>query len=65
MEIKFRTKAESNKAQQEEFLALTPPERFFAFLKLSYELRNFPSKYPSETANNDNFEIVIPPKNVE
>jgi len=65
MEINFRTKSASNKAQQEEFLALTPTERFFAFLKLSYELRDFPTKYPSKNDNTANFEIVIPPKHVE
>jgi len=65
MEIKFRTKDESNKAQQEAFLSLTPTERFFSFLKLSYELKDFLVKEPSKTANKDNFEIVIPPQHVE
>ena len=65
MEIKFRTKVESNKAQQEAFLALSPTERFFAFLKLSYELMDFPVKYHPKKNNLPNFEIVIPSEHVE
>ena len=35
MEVKFQTKAESKKQQQEEFLKLSGGERFMRFLELS------------------------------
>ncbi|TDO84015.1 hypothetical protein EV143_101460 [Flavobacterium chryseum] len=35
MEIRFQTKEESNKQQQEDFLKLSKTERFYSFLRLS------------------------------
>jgi hypothetical protein len=39
MEIKFTTKEEQNKAQEEAFLALSPEMRFRKFLELSHASR--------------------------
>ncbi len=36
MEISFTTKEESKKIAREEFLALSPMERFWTFVRLSY-----------------------------
>lgn len=57
MEIRFQTKEESNTSQEQEFLKLTGVERFYAFLNLSYRLRNLPIKNKRKSKNN--FEIVI------
>ncbi|UTW65514.1 hypothetical protein KFE94_12730 [bacterium SCSIO 12643] len=57
MEIRFQTKEESNTSQEQEFLKLTGIERFYAFLNLSYRLRNLPVKNKRKSKNN--FEIVI------
>lgn len=57
MVINFRTKKESNRLQQEEFLNLSPAERFYAFLALSERLKDFPTNAPEEKS--DNFTIVI------
>jgi hypothetical protein len=49
MEIRFRSKEESNRAQEEEFLQLSGAERFFAFLELSRAvMRQFPQKDDAE-----------------
>lgn len=56
MEIKFRTKEESNKLQREDFLKLSPVDRFYAFLNLMYLLKDYPTKKPKK---NNNFIIVI------
>ena len=55
MEIKFTTKEESKRLQEAEFLTLSGAERVFAFFRLCYEMRDFPSKESSE--KNDNFII--------
>ena len=52
MKINFTTKEESKKLQEAEFLALSGAERVFAFFKLCYEMRSFPSKETSEKNNN-------------
>jgi hypothetical protein len=57
MEIIYRTKAESKKMQEDEFLKLPPVERFYAFLELSYALKDLPVKNKQD--NSDNFLIVI------
>lgn len=44
MEIKFRTKEESNRAQREAFLKLSGAERFMKFLELQEAMSLFPSK---------------------
>jgi hypothetical protein len=60
MEIKFQTKEESNRLQQEEFLKLSGAERFQSFLNLSRRINQlFPSK-EINTINPNNF--VINPK---
>jgi len=58
MEIRYLTKQESNRLQQEEFLKLSPVERIYAFLDLSYRLKNFPSK-PSKNVDPTSFLIEI------
>jgi hypothetical protein len=57
MEVNFRTKEESNKIQQEEFLKLSPVERYYAFLDLMWSLRHLPIK--DKKYKSDNFQIVI------
>ena len=57
MEIHFRTKEESNRIQQEEFLKLAPVDRFYAFLDLMYAMKDFPSK--ERNKNKDNFVIKL------
>lgn len=52
MEINFATKEESKRLQEAEFLALSGAERVFAFFRMCYEMRDFPSKGPSEKRNN-------------
>lgn len=52
MEINFTRKEESKRLQEAAFLKLSGAERVFAFFKLCYEMRNFPSKEPSEKKNN-------------
>ena len=45
MEMRFQSKEESNRQQEEEFLKLSGAERFFAFLELSRAvMRQFPDK---------------------
>ncbi|WP_394775211.1 hypothetical protein [Flavobacterium sp.] len=58
MEIRFQTKEESNKQQQEEFLKLSKVERFYSFLRLSERISKFPVKYKVDK-NKDNFVIII------
>ncbi len=56
MEIRYLTKEESNRIREEEFLALKPEERFFAFLELSRRInRLFPSKITFEERTQGNF----------
>ncbi|MDI6046207.1 hypothetical protein [Flavobacterium yafengii] len=56
MEINFRTKEESNRIQEENFLKLSPVERIYSFLQLIYFFKDFPSQTEDE---NKNFIIVI------
>lgn len=56
MEIRFQDKATSNQLQREAFLALSPLEQFWAFIKLNAEvghLHGVPEK------NDDSFKIVL------
>lgn len=52
MEIKFRTKEESNKEQIDSFLSLAPIERIYAFLNLARSINRFPTKKKKESNNN-------------
>ncbi|KQX11555.1 hypothetical protein [Flavobacterium sp. Root420] len=58
MEIRFQTKEESNRQQQEEFLKLSKVERIYSFLRLSERISKFPVKNKVDK-NKDNFQIVI------
>jgi hypothetical protein len=56
MELRYLTKEESNQIREEEFLALPPAERFFAFLELSRRInRLFPSQVTFEERTKGNF----------
>jgi hypothetical protein len=57
MQIHFRTKEESNRIQQEEFLKLAPVDRFYAFQDLMYAIKDFPSK--EKDKNKGNFVIKL------
>lgn len=56
MKVFFRTKEESNRVQEEEFLKLAPQERFYSFLALMNKLKTFK---PSSGSKNNNFKIII------
>nr|WP_315223529.1 hypothetical protein [uncultured Flavobacterium sp.] len=58
MEIRFQTKQESNKRQQEDFLKLSKVERIYSFLRLMERVNQFPVKN-KVNKNKDNFLIVI------
>ena len=58
MEIIFQSKEDSNRKQEEEFLKLSPMERFYRFLKLSQaSKRLFP--FESNIEKKNNFNITI------
>lgn len=59
MKIEFRTKEESNRLQEEAFLALSPHERFMEFLKLSQRIKRFKIKNGLEDDEEDNNNFVI------
>jgi len=61
MEIRFQTKEESNKQQQDDFLKLSKIERVYNFLRLSERISKFPVKNKIDK-NKDNFLIVIKSK---
>lgn len=61
MEIRFQTKEQSNKQQQEDFLKLSKTERVYAFFRLMERVSKFPVKN-KEIKNKDNFLIVIKSK---
>jgi hypothetical protein len=44
MKIFYGTKEQHKELKQKEFLALTPVERFYAFLRLSERIAEFPTK---------------------
>jgi len=61
MQILFRTKEESKKAQKDEFLSLSGSERFKRFLQLSRAInRVMPvkEKLPFEERYKDNFLLI-------
>lgn len=62
MEIRFQTKEESNRQQQEDFLKLSKVERIYSFLRLMERVNQFPVKN-KVNKNKDNFLIVIKEKN--
>lgn len=57
MKITFQTKEESNTAQRQAFLALTPVERFYQFLFLMEKSNRLISN--NKKNKNKSFEIVI------
>ena len=61
MEIRFQTKEESNRQQQEDFLKLSKVERIYSFLRLMERVNQFPVKN-KVYKNKDNFLIVIKSK---
>ena len=60
MEVKFQTKKESKRKQQEEFLKLSGGERFMRFLELSRRINRIPSKHQLsfEERNKGNFLLM-------
>ena len=57
MEIKFETKQQSKQRQLQEFLSLSPYERFQKFLRLSRKMKNTFST-PNQFQKKDNFYIT-------
>ncbi|WP_026704108.1 hypothetical protein [Flavobacterium soli] len=60
MKIQFQTKDESNKTQLEDFLKLSKGERIYSFLRLMYQMKQFPMK--EEPSKSGNFVITIKSK---
>ncbi len=50
--VHFATKEENNRRREEEFLALSPGERFELFLKLCSAMSHFPQGRPAEDKGN-------------
>ena len=61
MEIRFQTKIESNKQQQEDFLKLSKVDRVYAFWRLMESVNKFPVKNKINK-NEDNFIIELKAK---
>jgi hypothetical protein len=61
MEIRFQTKEESNKQQQDDFLKLSKVERVYAFWRLMERVSQFPVKNKVDK-NKDNFIIELKAK---
>lgn len=61
MEIRFQTKEESNKQQQDDFLKLSKVERVYAFWRLMERVSKFPIKNKVDD-HKDNFIIVLKAK---
>lgn len=59
MIIKFRTKEESNREQQKEFLALSPHERVVRFFELIRQVNRFKTDKQENENKKNNFVIVI------
>ena len=57
MEIRFQTKKESKVLQEKAFLALSPIERIYSFLRLSRQVNRFPTK--SKKRDKGNFVIEL------
>ncbi|WP_026449754.1 hypothetical protein [Aequorivita capsosiphonis] len=57
MEIRFQTKEESNRQQEEAFLKLSKPERVWRFFELMQKSKSLPVKEPA--SNSENFIINI------
>lgn len=57
MNLEFRTKEESNREQEKEFLALSGWERVQRFLELSRKVKRFKTKKKSDDSKKDNFVI--------
>jgi hypothetical protein len=61
MEVRFQTKEESNKQQQDDFLKLSKVERVYAFWRLMERVSQFPVKNKVDK-NKDNFIIELKAK---
>jgi hypothetical protein len=61
MEVRFQTKEESNKQQQDDFLKLSKVERVYAFWRLMERVSRFPLKDKVDK-NKDNFIIELKAK---
>ena len=61
MEIKFQTKEESNKQQQDDFLKLSKAERIYVFFRLMERMSQFPMKNKIDRSK-DNFIIKLKAK---
>lgn len=57
MKITYQDKAQSNEAQEKAFLELSPAERIYSFIRLNYQLKDFPTKAEKEKKNNFIIEI--------
>lgn len=58
MEINFTSKEESNRKQEQEFLALSSSERVLRFFQLSQQINLFTTAKPKQD-NSFNFSIEV------
>ena len=56
MRISYTTKEESNKLREDEFLKLSPVDRFYRFLELMQASKKM---FPDKKDRSDSFQIVI------
>ncbi|MFN2429334.1 MAG: hypothetical protein ABR574_04920 [Cryomorphaceae bacterium] len=59
MRISFGTKEEHKFEKQEAFLALSPADRFYAFLRLSRRIAEFPTARKKDESSSN---LIIKPK---
>ncbi len=52
MELKFQTKEESNRQQEEAFLKLSKAERVWLFFELMQKSKSLPAKEKPDKSNN-------------
>jgi hypothetical protein len=58
MEINFRSKEESNQIQRDRFLELSPANRIYSFIELTYIFNSFPS-HSKKNKKGNNFIINL------
>lgn len=59
MKISYQTKEESNRQQEQEFLALTPHERVLRFFDLMEQMKKFKTKFSENEGESNNFIIHL------
>jgi len=58
MKVSFKTKAESNREQEEAFLQLSPIERIHSFINFMLYTQDFPNQAASKKPNNFHIKLL-------